>query len=137
MAKLKDVYHWVVGIHQRSLQLSDLEELEQHTADAYLNRIRSLHDGCVTTIEEMKQRRPLRRQTWNVSVSQRDTQMAKPTNFLPSDQNQPIIIATAQQTTGNFSTTRMDAQQLHHDASITSNPDEVSSEAEVYRMPHV
>lgn len=121
--------------HKRFVHLSNLDEQEQHAADAYLNRIRSLQNGCVASVEDMQQRGPVRRQNWDVSISQRNAPPVEPKNALPLNENPPDTNTALQQNGSNLATsTRANAQQHQQGASVAGNLDETSSEAEPFEV---
>jgi hypothetical protein len=49
-ARLAQVHSWLVGIHQRFMQLADLNEAERHNAELYLQAINNQQLTCLTFI---------------------------------------------------------------------------------------
>ncbi|XP_045030416.1 LOW QUALITY PROTEIN: uncharacterized protein LOC116923885 [Daphnia magna] len=65
--RLKQAHARLVSIHQRYVQLTDLSDTEQHTAELYLQTINNQQLTCLRTIAVAMANRSERRRSWNVS----------------------------------------------------------------------
>ncbi|XP_032798650.2 LOW QUALITY PROTEIN: uncharacterized protein LOC116935462 [Daphnia magna] len=65
--RLNQAHARLVSIHQRYVQLTDLSDTEQHTAELYLQAINNQQLTCLRTIAVAMANRSERRRSWNVS----------------------------------------------------------------------
>ena len=65
--KLAQVHSRLVGIHQRYVQLADLDDAETRNAELYLQAINNQQLTCLNFIAFAIANKPSRRQTWEVS----------------------------------------------------------------------
>lgn len=65
--RLNQAHTRLVGIHQRYVQLADLSDAEQHTAELYLQAINNQKLTCLRTIAVAMANRSGYRRSWNVS----------------------------------------------------------------------
>ncbi|KAI9550577.1 hypothetical protein GHT06_005700 [Daphnia sinensis] len=65
--RLNQAHARLVSIHQRYVQLADLSDAEQHTAEIYLQSINNQQLTCLRTIAVAMANRSERRRSWNVS----------------------------------------------------------------------
>ena len=84
-ARLAQVHSWLVGIHQRFMQLADLNEAERHNAELYLQAINNQQLICLNFIAFAIANRPSHRQTWEVSNHENATR----NRTEPIQQNRP------------------------------------------------
>ena len=83
--KLAQVHSRLVGIHQRYVQLANLDDAEIHNAELYLQAINNQQLICLNFIAFAIANRPSHRQTWEVSNHENATR----NRTEPIQQNRP------------------------------------------------
>jgi hypothetical protein len=72
VSALLPAYDRVVAIHNRYVEITDLDDQELHAAGVYIENIRSLHDGCLAAVAESARNQQMRRPSVSWTIENLD-----------------------------------------------------------------